>query len=1017
MAAAASTENPTEQRSDAGEPPAATADQTATPKARSRARRGSTAAAAGTEAAAEQKSDAGEAVDGQAAGGEAAGSAPPKARSRARRASAAGAESADSFGGDVSAEGEPREVASPKARSRKAGGSNREPDETGAEGSGLPVATAGSVRSVGTPQQRGGGAMPPAEAEPDDAEHERPATAAKQGPADVDRAASTGAIDTATPAEAGSARDSDAPHAGSAGGRDDSAVTPKKSRRWWPFRRSAAAAKASGQSAATTAATPPTGDKGSGPSAADASAGVAAPPSSTTNVGESAAKPAGSTESTVSTGRDADPTASGRHAAASKDADSGTATVGGGDRLGRHSADVENDEGTAQPVGAVTAGKAVGGEPGEASAGEDGDSATRPGANPTGDTNPVVTDKGSGSANTTATAVADTSTGGAVATKDDADKGTEPDLWAEFAGRTEPPPSVVVRVGRRVGRFLRHEWTLAALISMAAAVVMTWPTLRYPRHTIPQDIWDPTLQAWQMSWSGHSLLTDPGRIWHSNAFYPELWTFAFSDSLLGYAPLGMIGEGPVAAIVRYNIVFVLAHALAAFGAYMLVRQLGAGRTGSAVAGAAYTYAPWLLAQAGHLHIISNGGIPLALAMLARGHGFSFRHGYRPERRHAGWALAGWLVAAWQLSLGFGIGLVFAYVLALLGVVALFTWLFKRFRVWKERRPFGRKLFFADLAGGAIFAAVGGLLAIPYFQVADDHPYARRGIEEIQLYSPPLRGFFTAPQESWLWGGLHQTLRDSLGWAPEMTLLPGFALIGLALAGLFFTIWTVRQRLLLVLGVAVATVLAMGSEFQEGRYTYLPLLEHVPGWDGIRTPGRLMLWVTLLLGILAAGAVCAFVERVKEISASRIPPWPSPWLRLVTLIPLALVLVEGINTTQHPIVPAQPAAMRTVEGPLLVLPSDQLHDENVMLWSTTKFQDIVNGGSGFVPKKLEEVRQVTATFPDQNSINYLRQMGVRNVIVARDWIQSGSPLQTAIELPVDSLGITREDVGSVVVYRL
>jgi hypothetical protein len=179
----------------------------------------------------------------------------------------------------------------------------------------------------------------------------------------------------------------------------------------------------------------------------------------------------------------------------------------------------------------------------------------------------------------------------------------------------------------------------------------------------------------------------------------------------------------------------------------------------------------------------------------------------------------------------------------------------------------------------------------------------------------------------------------------------------------------------------------------------------------------MLWVTLLLGVLAAGAVCAFVDRVKEISANRIPPWPSPWLRLVTLIPLALVLVEGINTTPHPIVPAQPAAMRTVEGPLLVLPSDQLKDENVMLWSTTKFQDIVNGGSGFVPKKLDEVRQVTATFPDQNSINYLRAMGVRNVIVVRDQIESGSPLKTTIDLPVDSLGITREDIGSAVVYHL
>ena len=594
---------------------------------------------------------------------------------------------------------------------------------------------------------------------------------------------------------------------------------------------------------------------------------------------------------------------------------------------------------------------------------------------------------------------------------------TEPDRWAEFAGRVEPPPSLAARVGGWAGRVFRHEWTIAALVSLAAAVAMTWPTLRYPRHTIPQDIWDPTLQAWQMAWSGHSLLTDPGRLWHANAFFPELWSFAFSDGLLGYAPLGMIGEGPVAAIVRYNIVFVLAHALATFGAYALVRQLGSGRTGAAVAAAGYTYAPWLLAQAGHLHIISNGGIPLALAMLARGHGFSLRHGYRPERRHAGWAIAGWLVAAWQLSLGFGIGLVFAYVLALVVVGAAIGWFVRRRWAWKERKPFGVKLFIADLGGGAIFAATGGLLSIPFYEVAADHPYARRGVEEIDLYSPPLRGFLTAPGESWLWGGLHAPLRDSLPWAPEMTLLPGFALLGLALAGLFFSIWSLRQRLFLLGVLLVSVILAMGTQFFHGTFTYKPLLDHVPGWDGIRTPGRLMLWATLLLGILAAGAVCAFVDRVKEISANRIPPWPSPWLRLVTLIPLALVVLEGINSTPHPIVPAQPAAMRTVEGPLLVLPSDQLQDENVMLWSTTKFQDIVNGGSGFTPTRLEEVRQVTASFPDVTSINYLRSMGVRNVIVIRDRVAPGSPLQSAIELPVDSLGITREDIGDAVVYKL
>ncbi|MFI5487785.1 hypothetical protein ACIBXA_19885 [Micromonospora echinaurantiaca] len=596
------------------------------------------------------------------------------------------------------------------------------------------------------------------------------------------------------------------------------------------------------------------------------------------------------------------------------------------------------------------------------------------------------------------------------------DKDGEADPWAAFAPAPEPVPTRVRRIGRAIGRGLIHEWTLATVGSLVLAVLLTWPTLRYPRHTLPQDYWDPSLQAWQMAWSGHILLTNPAQLWHANTFFPESWSFAFSDTLLGYAPAGMLGTGPEAAILRYNIIFVLAHALATFGAYALARQLGAGRIGAAVAGVSYAYAPWLLAQAGHLHVVSNGGIPLALAMLARGHGYSLRHGYRPERRHDGWVYAGWLVAAWQLSLGFGIGLPFAYFLGGTVVVAAVTWFLRRWVVRPVKRPFGRRLLLADLVGGAIFAGIGLLMALPYFKVAQLHPQAERTIGDISIFSPPAIGFFTAPAESRVWGSLHEGARATLPWHPEMTLLPGFVLYALAAGGLFFSVWKLRHRLLLLAGVVVTMVLAMGTRFFDGTFTYVPLFEHLPGWNGLRTPGRLMLWTTLLLGLLAAGAVSAFAARVREISAERIPSWPSPGLRLATLVPLLLVIVEGLNTTPHPVVPPQPAAMRTVDGPLLVLPSNQSLDQPVMLWSTSRFQDVVNGGSGFTPHQLDEVRRVAAAFPDQTSVDYLRTLGVRNVLLMRDQVP-GTPWEITIDAPVDGLDITREEIGQVVVFRL
>lgn len=595
----------------------------------------------------------------------------------------------------------------------------------------------------------------------------------------------------------------------------------------------------------------------------------------------------------------------------------------------------------------------------------------------------------------------------------DGAKPKEPD-WTNFSPEPERIPGRVERVLRRVGRFCIHEWTLAAVGALILAVIMTWPSARHPASTIPADIWDPTLQAWELAWAGHILFTDPSQLWNANAFYPDTYSFAFSDTLLGYLPASLIGNGPTAALVRYNVMFILLHALALFGAYALIRQLGGPRAAAAMAGAAFAYAPWRWGQAGHMHVLSVGGIALALAMLARGHGVALVRDGRLRPRRPGWALAGWLTAAWQVSIGFGIGLPFAYVLAVLVVFGAIAWLVR------GRPTLGRRLIIFDLVGGVVFAAVGGLMSLPYLQVLKLHPEARRSITDIQMFSPTLRSFFTAPEQSLFWGSAHAAARLTMPYPAETTLLPGFTIIGLAFAGLFFSIWTVRARFCLLIGTAASVILGMGTNFLGGRYTYVPLFHHLPGWNAIRTPGRLVVWTTLLLAILAAGAVGAMVQRSNPLTEARIPSRPSPLVRLALLLPLLLVIAEGTNWTklQHPEVPKAPAAMSTVGAPLLVLPSDPLTDSNIMLWSTTKFQRMVNGNSGFYPTDQQQTRQAAKSFPDQPSVDYLRQLGIKYVLVVKDRAAGGDYAKAAsLDTPVDGLGITRVDQGDTILYTL
>jgi hypothetical protein len=63
-----------------------------------------------------------------------------------------------------------------------------------------------------------------------------------------------------------------------------------------------------------------------------------------------------------------------------------------------------------------------------------------------------------------------------------------------------------------------------------------------------------------------------------------------------------------------------------------------------------------------------------------------------------------------------------------------------------------------------------------------------------------------------------------------------------------------------------------------------------------------------------------------------------------------------------------------------------------------------------------VRELTRTFPDQSSVDYLREMGIKTVVLLRDQI-SGTPWQAAADLSVDNLGIEREDVGNTIIFRL
>ncbi|WP_163567877.1 hypothetical protein [Fodinicola feengrottensis] len=306
---------------------------------------------------------------------------------------------------------------------------------------------------------------------------------------------------------------------------------------------------------------------------------------------------------------------------------------------------------------------------------------------------------------------------------------------------------------------LGRELFLVCLGALLVSAVLTWPTLLHPASTVPADLGDPLAQSYVVAWGGHALLTNPAGLWDASNFFPEHMTLAYSDSMLGYAPFGLIGSGPAAALVRYNLLFWWVAALASVSAYALARQLGSRVPGALVAGLAFAYAPWRLAHAGHLNVLSSGGIVLALALLARGFGYSFSRGYQPERVRPGWIIAGWLVACWQVTIGYAIGLPFVYLLLLLCcLVAAARWLL----AGRARPALGRPLLWCTLGGGLLFAAVVVVMARPYLAVTTAFPSAVRT-------SP---NFSSSPRRRWA-SSPRRPLRGSGATPPARSIRPSW----------------------------------------------------------------------------------------------------------------------------------------------------------------------------------------------------------------------------------------------------
>ena len=550
---------------------------------------------------------------------------------------------------------------------------------------------------------------------------------------------------------------------------------------------------------------------------------------------------------------------------------------------------------------------------------------------------------------------------------------------------------------QRSPRLSSRELILVALTAALVAVVQFWPLILNLGSDIPLDLGDPLPQAWQVAWDGHALLNQPLSFFQSNQFWPLHDTLAFSDALIGYTPAGIIGSGPGAAVARYDLLFLFAFALCFFGAYLLAREIGAPPWAALVAGAAFAFAPWRLEQGGHLHVISSGGIPIALALLLRGY----------RRQSAALIIAGWAVAAWQLSLGFSLGLPLVYLLALLALIAAVLW-------WRAGRPSpARRAVLATVAGCALLALVAFMLSRPYLRVLDAYPEAQRSATLVSYYSPPLKAFIAAPETNLIWGSVTAPVRAGMDAVAEKTLFPGLAILLLALAGLGWRGYPRGLRIGLGVAALCCALLSLGFA-ANGIGSWLPyrwLFEVLPGWQGIRVPGRLETLTSLLLALLAAAGAARVASAVKARSQNE--RFAVASAALLTLI----VLAEGSGLVYpHPRAPVAPASLAGLRQPLLELPAEATDNRRYLLWSTDGFPKLLNGRTGFQPRYFARTLAAVDGLSSVQSLEELRSRGVATIVINGS-LPGGAQLTASAERLLPVLGVGSERRGPLLILRL
>ncbi|MBM62292.1 MAG: hypothetical protein CL484_05025 [Acidobacteria bacterium] len=499
---------------------------------------------------------------------------------------------------------------------------------------------------------------------------------------------------------------------------------------------------------------------------------------------------------------------------------------------------------------------------------------------------------------------------------------------------------------------------LSFIFFVLLAILHTWPLVLAPGTLSRNDNADTVLHEWTLAWLAHQIVEDPLNLFHTNIFYPDRLTLAYSDHLvipgIFVAPLFWIGLSPV---LIYNLLLITGFALTGWTMSLLIHnwtssQLAGLISGSLVAFNAFTLTRFPQIQDQHLEFL-----PAALWALDR-------LLCRPSVQRAV-SLSGWFVLQ---SLTTGYWLLFTTVAMVGGAAAR-----PREFLAKPRWSF---LLHAALAGSVAILLLLPFL-LPYWTVSREQGLVR-SLDEVARYSAQFGSYLATG------GRFHFNLwSESFYINGAESLFPGVVALSLVIvatwSGIAFR--NRRARMALSFGL-IAFALSFGPAFPgyETLYNVFPLM------PGIRNAARFGQLVLVAIAVLAGFGWLTISRSLQNSTIS------NPRRVILTLGISLLIAVhsEAIRTPiSYSVAPETPSEWNIIkslgsDAVLVIFPFPEprafFQNGRYLLYSTSNFTPMLNGYSGFTPPSYRRHADAIQSFPEQVSLDYLRSIGATHLVV-------------------------------------